>query len=319
MDWFTLSLLGAAALSVTGIIDKLVLSRYVRDPLAYLAVLVLMQQLLILIIPLLFGWGFVYPETIYAIASGGLQIVLWAAYLMALQKEETSRVAAMVFVFPAFVFMGAVLLLGEALEAREYSGGALLVASALLISYRPGSSGSSGRSALHSGPHSEANSGNRLTRSAFLSPALGYMAVFWVFTASYALLSKYLLSFMNEWHLILWSSLGSLLALLPLLARAGLRREALGYLRDGRLLLLALFADELFDILGRGAFIFAYAAGSVSLVSSVAALQPFITLAYVMLLSLFVPGLISEELDSRTLALKLLAVIMIVAGVYLVS
>jgi len=297
VDWLFLSLLGASALAVTGVIDKFVLSRYVRNPLAYLAALVVIQQILIVAIPAYFGWGFVYPQTLYALAAGGCQVILWAAYLFALQVEETSRVAAMVFVFPVFVFLGAFLFLGETLAARNYAGGALLVCSALLISYRSTQGG---------GP-------------AIFSPALRYMTVFWVFTAAYALSAKYLLAFMNEWHLILWSSLGSLLAVLPFLWHEPVRKEFFAYFRGGPVLLLALFADELFDFLGRGAFIFAYAAGSVALVSSVAALQPFLTLVYVILLGVFIPGILVEELDRKTMALKTIAILLIVVGVYLVS
>lgn len=297
MDWFILSLVGASALAVTGVIDKFILSKYVRDPLAYLAALVVMQQMLIAVIPLYLGWGFVYPQTIYAMAAGSIQVVLWAAYLLALHIEETSRVAAMVFVFPVFVFLGSFLFLGETLAAKDYAGGALLVGSALLISYRPAEPG---------GP-------------AIISPALRYMAVFWIFSAVYALAAKYLLDFMSEWHLILWSSLGSLLAVLPILCREPMRREFAAYFRRGPFLLSALLADEVFDFLGRGAFIFAYAVGSVALVSSVAALQPFITLIYVIALGLFVPGVLEEELDRKTIALKTVAVILIIAGVYLVS
>ena len=297
VDWLFLSLLGAAALAVTGVIDKFILGRYVRDPLAYLAALVVMQQILIVAIPAYLGWGFVYPQTLYALAAGGCQVVLWAAYLLALQVEETSRVAALVYVFPIFVFLGAFLFLGETLAAKDYAGGVLLVCSALLISYRPAQGG---------GP-------------AVISPALKYMAVFWVFTAAYALAAKYLLSFMNEWHLILWSSLGSMLAVLPLLGRESVRKEFATYFRSGPFLLTALLADEVFDFLGRGAFIFAYALGSVALVSSVAALQPFLTLVYVILLGLFVPGILQEELDRKTMALKTVAILLIVVGVYLVS
>ena len=297
MDWLFLSLAGAAALAVTGVIDKFILGRYVRDPLAYLAALVVMQQILIVAIPAYLGWGCVYPQTLYALAAGGCQVVLWAAYLLALQVEETSRVAALVYVFPVFVFLGAYLFLGETLAANDYAGGALLVCSALLISYRPTQGG----------------------RPAIVSPALKYMAVFWVFTAAYALAAKYLLGFMNEWHLILWSSLGSLLAVLPLLGRESVRNEFATYFRSGPFLLSALLADEVFDFLGRGAFIFAYAVGSVALVSSVAALQPFITLVYVILLGLFIPGILQEELDRKTMALKTVAILLIVVGVYLVS
>jgi hypothetical protein len=57
------------------------------------------------------------------------------------------------------------------------------------------------------------------------------MAVFWVFTAAYALAAKYLLSFMNEWHLILWSSLGSMLKCLLLLDVS--RLENICHFRSG--------------------------------------------------------------------------------------
>lgn len=297
MDWLFLSLVGAAALAVTGVIDKFLLGRYARDPLAYLVALVTMQQILIVAIPIYWGWGYVFPQTLYALAAGGCQVVLWAAYLRALQVEETSRVAALVYVFPVFVFLGAYLFLGETLAAKDYAGGTLLVCSALLISYRPAQGGV----------------------PAIFSPALKYMAVFWAFTAAYALTAKYLLAFMNEWHLILWSSLGSLLTVLPLLGSEPLRKEFAAYFRGGPFLLTALFADEVFDFLGRGAFIFAYAIGSVALVSSVAALQPFITLVYVILLGRFVPGILQEELDRKTMIMKTVAILLIVVGVYLVS
>ena len=297
VDWLFLSLLGASALAVTGVIDKFILNRYVRDPIAYLAALVIMQQLLIVAIPVYLGWGYIFPQSIYALAAGSCQVVLWAAYLLALQQEETSRVAALVYVFPVFVFLGAFLFLGETLAAKDYEGGALLVCSALLVSYRPAQGG----------------------KPAILSPALKYMAVFWIFTAAYALAAKYLLAFMNEWHLILWSSLGSLLAVLPLLGHRPIRRELAAYFCGGPFLLFAFLADEIFDFLGRGAFIFAYAASSVALVSSVAALQPFITLVYVILLGLFVPGIVQEELDRKTIAQKTFAILLIIVGVYLVS
>lgn len=145
------------------------------------------------------------------------------------------------------------------------------------------------------------------------------MAVFWIFNAAYALAAKYLLAFMNEWHLILWSYLGSLLAVLPLLGRESVRKEFAGYLCGGRFLLLAISTNEIFDFLGRVAFIFAYAASSVVLVSSVSALQPFITMAYVILLGLFVPGIQPEEMDRKTMTLKTAAILLIVVGVYLTS
>jgi drug/metabolite transporter (DMT)-like permease len=297
VNWFFLSIIGAASLAVTGVIDKFILGKYVRNPLAYLVALVFLQQIFVVTIPFFVGLGFVYPQSLYALATGGALVILWAAYLQALQVEETSRVAALVYVFPIFVFLGAFVFLGEILTIKDYAGGALLILSAIVISYRPA----------------------QIDSPAIFSPALKYMAIFWVFAAAYALAAKYLLAFMDEWHLIMWSSLGSLLAVLPLLGVKEIRKEAMTYFCSGPFLFCALMAEEVFDLLGRGAFIFAYSVGSVALVSSVSALQPFITLIYIILLGLFVPGILQEELDRKTIALKTAAIVLIVAGVYLVS
>ncbi len=284
-------------MAVTGVIDKFIMGKYVRNPLVYLVALVVLQQVFVVPILVYAGWGFVYPQSIYAMVAGFAQVILWAAYLRALQIEETSRVAALVYVFPVFVFLGAFVFLGETLTAKDYAGGFLLVSSAFLVSYRPAKKG----------------------ENVVFSPALKYMAVFWVFTASYALAAKYLLAFMNEWHLILWTSLGGFMMVLPLLGKFEIRKEVSEYLRISPYIFSVLLADELFDFLGRSAFIFAYSLGSVALVSSVSALQPFITLFYVVLLGLFVPGIMPEEMGRKTIALKIAAILLIVAGVYLVS
>jgi hypothetical protein len=155
--------------------------------------------------------------------------------------------------------------------------------------------------------------------SLIFSPALRYMLLFWIFYATYSISAKLLLSFMDEWHLIMWLSLGNLIAVQPFLLKKAVRSEICGYLQKGRSFFSALLAEEIFSFLGRGALIFAYAVGSVALVSSVAAMQPLFTLVYVVALSIFIPGLLKEELDHRTLFLKLIAVCMIVIGIYLIS
>lgn len=301
MDWFAFSIAGAACLAVTGIIDKFYLGKYVHNILAYLFVLVVIQQIFLLPVLAYAGLVFVYPQSLYALSIGVVQVILWAAYLRALSVEETSRIAGQVYVFPVFVFLGEFFLLGETLRPSDYIGGALLVAAALLISYHPAS-----------------NSGSNPGRGK-ISPALKYMAVFWIFTAAYSLASKYLLDYMIEWHLIVWSSLGSLVAVFSLLVRGEVRREVGSYFRSGPRLLSILFLNELFDFLGRGAFIFGYALGSVALVSSVSALQPFITLIYVLILGVLVPGALVEDMNGRTIGMKIGATVLIVAGVYLVS
>jgi drug/metabolite transporter (DMT)-like permease len=145
------------------------------------------------------------------------------------------------------------------------------------------------------------------------------MFLFWIFYAAYSIAAKYLLDYMDEWHLVLWLSLGNFLAVLAFLIQKGVRKELAGYLHAGPVFFSSLAAEEIFSFLGRGALIFAYALGSVALVSSVAALQPFLTLVYVLFLSIFIPGILKEETDKRTISMKFMAVVLIIIGIYLVS
>ena len=55
------------------------------------------------------------------------------------------------------------------------------------------------------------------------------------------------------------------------------------------------------------------------MVSSVSALQPLMVLLYVVVLSIFVPGLLEEELDRHSIMRKLAAVVMVSLGIYLIS
>lgn len=298
MDWLSLALVSTASFAVTVIIDKMLLSRYVRSSTAYLIVLLIIQQFFASLIFAFVGAGFAYPASVYGMLAGLSQAAMYVSYLRALKVEEVSRVTSLIFVYPLFVFVAAAALLGEMLTARDYAGGILLVVSAFLVSYRPSDTG-----------------------NIVLSPALRHIIFFWFFSTIYAIAIKYLLSFMDEWHLYIWTSLGTLLAVIPLLADRTIRAEISGFfaIRKNSHLVGAVILEEIFDFLGRILSMFAFALGPVALVSAVGALQPVITVVYVLALNLFMPGLLEEEIGKRTLALKLLAGILVLVGVYLVT
>jgi uncharacterized membrane protein len=299
MSWFDLALLSTAAFSAAVLVDKILLSCCIRSSTAYLLALVLLQQIFVVLAAAFAGWGFEYPYSLYGLLLGVVQAILYAAYLRALKVEEASRVTSLIFVYPVFVFLGSALLLGEVLSPRHYAGGLIIVASALLVSHRL--------------------SGRSLAFLPAFSPALKPLFIFWLCSAIYAIGIKYLSAFIDGWHIFIWSSLGMLFALLPLLAEGSLRAEALEFFRTGPGLLVAIALEEIFDLMGRLLSIFAFASGPVALVSAVGALQPTITLAFILIIGLFMPGPLAEEADKMTLAVKLLAALMVAAGIYLIS
>lgn len=298
MNWLVFAIIGTASLATTGILDKFILSRYIKNSAAYLVALILVQQLFAVLILVFKGVEFVYPTSVLALISGSFQIVLWVSYLRALQVEEVSRVMPLVFIYPLFVFAAAALFLGEVLTPTRYTGALMLVLSAVLVSYKPA---------------------KEKTSLVLLSPAVKYLFFFWVFLALYATTAKYLLSFMDEWELYFWTSLGNLIFSIPLLGNHGVRIETFSLFRKGPRVLGAILLEEIFDFLGRIGLIFAYALGSISLVSSVNALQPLIVLIYVILLSLFLPGILREEIGRETLAFKFAAVILVAFGMYFIT
>ncbi len=297
VNWFVFSLLGAAFLAVTGVLDKFILEKYVHNSHSYLVALIVLQQVFAFGIFIIMGPGYVYPQSLYAIIVGIIQIAYWAAYLKALKLEEASRIAALVYVYPIFVFPMAYLFLGQALSIGDLFGGLLLVISGILISYRPATN----------------------IRSLIRSPAIKYMFLFWIFYATYSVCASYLTGFMDQWHVIMWLSIGNLIAVQYFVLGKDVRSEICGYLHNGKTFTSAIISEEIFSFSGRGALIFAYSLGYVALVSSVAALQPFFTLVYILILGIFRPGLLVEEKDKRTIALKVLAIFLIIIGIYFVS
>ena len=76
--------------------------------------------------------------------------------------------------------------------------------------------------------------------------------------------------------------------------------------------------EKVFDFMGRLFSIFAFALGPVALVSAVGAIQPTMTLIYILVLSQFVPGIL-EDINRKTLTLKFIGFALVVLDLYLVT
>lgn len=291
--------MGTIFFSAAGVLDKLLLSSYACDSKAYIVCQVVVQQIFTIPILILMGVDFVYPGSVLAMALGALQILPSIFYLRAVQVEEASRVAALEYFYPVFVFLGAFFFLGESLTIKHWIGGLLLITGVLLISCRFKRNGS--------------------YCASMISPALRPFISYWISMAIYCIALKCLLASVDEWQLYVWSSFGSLMAAMPLLIDSAVRNEVQGFFGSGTSAIGGLISEETFMFLGIIFSIFAYALGSVALVTSVGALQPILTLILVVVLGLFLPGRVKEELDRNSLFQKSLSFIIVLIGIYFVS
>lgn len=323
MEWLTLAFLGTIFFSVAGILDKLMLSSYTDDSNAYIVCQVLASQLFTIPVLFMVGANFVYPQSLIAVLFGSLQVFPSFFYMKALKIEETSKVTALEYVYPLFVFIGSVLLLGEVLELKHCAGGLLLLIGTLLISYKKNGSDLNG---LYSnGSTNNCSIINGLIIKPFLSslsPAIKPFLSYWVLTAAYYISLKYLLVTIDEWNLYIWSSLGSLMVVLPLMGIQSIRSEVKSFFSQGRMAVGALISEETFQFLGIIFSIFAYAIGSVTMVSSVGALQPIMTVLLILGLGILTPKLakaMDEKTDRGSLKRKGISFVVVAIGIYFVS
>ena len=299
-------------------LDKLLLSSYTDDSNAYIVCQVLASQLFTIPVFLIVGANFVYPQSLIALLFGSLQVFPSFFYMKALKVEETSKVTALEYVYPLFVLIGSVLLLGEVLELKHCAGGLLLLVGTLLISYTKNGSD-------HNDLYSNLSNNNSLNIKPFLralSPAIKPFLSYWILTAAYYLSLKYLLISIDGWNLYIWSSLGSLMVVLPLMGIRSIRSEVKSIFSQGSLAVGTLISGETFQFLGIIFTIFAYAIGSVTLVSSVGALQPIMTVLIILVLGILMPKMVkamNEKTDWGSLKQKGISFIVVAVGIYFMS
>jgi uncharacterized membrane protein len=297
MSWLVFALLSTISFSAAGLLDKFFMSHQNVSPKAYLACQILMQQLFTIPVFILAGVKFSYPGSIYATIVGAFNVIPTIYYLKAIQKEEASRVAAIEYLYIIFVLLGAGIFLGEALGMRQCVGGLFLLASIIAISYKRDPA--SGISAI--------------------SPAIKYFYIYWILTAAYHLSLKYLLGSADEFSIYAWASLGNLAMVAPMLADAEIRTGVFTQFKRGASSFGAMFSEEVFHFSGTLFSIGACAAGSMASVSIVSALEPFLSLVFIMALSTLRPGLVEEELNFKAVMQKGAAFSLLVLGIYVIS
>jgi len=302
MEWLIFALIGTTFFSAAGVMEKLILSSYIEDYKALLVCQILVSLFCIIPVFIIIRPDFVYPGSVFAFIAGSLQILQTIFYLKALQIEEVSKVTALENVYTIFIFIGSVILLGEKLEPKVCVGGLLLLVGSILISF-------------------QRNSPNGMASFRALSPAIKPFMLYWILTAIYYLSLKYILISTDGWDFYIWSSWGSLVAIMPLIGIQSIRYEAKKFFRKGNFAVFTLISAEILMFLGIIFSIFAYSVGSVTLVSSVGALQPMLTLLLVLMMSIFIPGLtkkMEENIEWDSLVQKSVSFIFVLVGIYFV-
>src|SRR3989304_213517 len=286
--WAVLSILAAFLWAITNAVDKFVYSKWIKHQHVFAPALILAPISLITAFIIYFTQGFAQLSFIHlllALFSGAVFAVLIILYIKAVQIEEVSRVIPLFYLAPAFTAIMAALFLSEVFAAIDYIGIALLMLGAILIS-------------------------TRSLKQISLGKAFWLMFLAALFWAISLVVTKYLLNFTDYWTIFAYARIGTFLSISPLFFFYF--KDLVATLKEhGAKVVTVIGLSESLSLSATLSITIASAVGFVTLVNALAAVQPFFILAIAAALSIFYPKILKEDVDKKTIALKLIAITII--------
>jgi uncharacterized membrane protein len=276
------------------IIDKYVLSKWIREPFVILIIVGIIGLIAAGGIYFLYGFQPLSNINVFlALSAGILHLVAYAFYFKALKIEEVSRVVPLFYLSPVFLLFLAAIFLGEIFTPLKYLGVILLVIGAMLISLKNFSTISFGK-------------------------AFYWMICSALFLALNSILIKYLLRFTNYWTIFAWERVGNGIATIPIFYLY-LSELLITVRKYGKKVISLLSVTEVINILALLLITIATSVGYVTLVNALASIQPFFVLIFTVILSVFYPSVLKEEVKRSIIFLKILAIILIFVGAILIT
>jgi drug/metabolite transporter (DMT)-like permease len=108
--------------------------------------------------------------------------------------------------------------------------------------------------------------------------------------------------------------------ILPSLAVPSFRKTFVGEFKKlKRNVVFVIAFSSGFWLLGAIFFFYAASSGPITLVSTISIISPFATLLFAALITKRWPKILKEEIDSVTFSLKLISILLIIFGVYLIA
>ena len=297
VDWASIAVLSTAIIGLVNIIDSHLISRRMPSLRAFL----LPASIVTLIFGLVLFYLFPLPEDIgiwpltVTIASGMLRTFSVGILLYTMKREEVSRVIPVANTYPVFVAIMAVPLLGETLHYPQWIAIIIVVAGAVMVSARRSPGGST----------------TWLGRSFFL--LIGSS----LFMAVSNVAAKYALAYISFWNMFYIGAFCMSGFFLLISLRPQILKE-LGNMKRRNSAMTLLAINEILVVIGAVLLFWAMARGPVSLVSTIVSSRPIFVVIYALILSRASPMFLEWQSGKGILALRLIAITMIVGGIAII-
>ena len=293
MSWILFSILAALTWAIVNTVDKYILTKWVRKPIVPVMILGIIGVLASILVYLFHGFSTLsYLNIALAFVAGIFYILMNIFYFKAVKVEEISRVVPLFYLTPLFVLILAAIFLGEIFTPLKYLGIFLLVIGAILISSK------------------------NFIKISF-GKAFWFMVLSSLALSISAVMTKYLLNFADFWTIFSWTRIGMIFALIPIFyfSFPDLMSTVKEY---GKKVVGVMFLNESINVVGVLLITIATAVGYITLVNALSSIQPFFVLSFAVILSIFYPKILKEEISKSTVLQKLIAIILMFVGAILI-
>jgi transporter family protein len=298
MSWIVFAIITQVLLAVSNFIDKFLIDKRIRDPLLVTILAGLVSFLLGLLIFLFRGFSLIETTQLVLILISGILLEIYLIpYFKALTMDDASRIVPLFQFMPVFVLILSYIILGEALTGKQFLGSVFIIGGGFVLAVKKIEGGSIFK----------------------LRKSLWLMVIASLLYAVTGVLFKWVVVAQDFWLTLAYENIGMGIGAIILLLwpsyRAGFRRETKKLKLSTWGLLLV---NETVYILALLSMFYAILLGSVALVSVIGGIQPFLVLLYGLILSIWFPSVIEEDIQKGTVFLKALAILLIFIGGYLV-
>lgn len=294
MGWLPITIIGYFFNSISIIVDKSLLNKKIPHPVVYTFYISLLGAVAFLLAP--FGLHLISATNfIYSIISGFFFTLALLAMFSALLRSEASRVTPVIGSFsPLFILTLSYFVVRERLSLEQTIAFILIFLGSVLISYR-----------------------RRYQDKHIKSIWLAILSAF-LFAVSYVL-AKYVYDEVGFISGFVWARIGSFIAAIFLLMPKKNRRVIQDNFKsrgDGAapLMIIGQAAGALSSILVN----IAISLGSVTLVNALQGLNYVFLFFMVLILGKWHPEWLKEELSREIIVQKIIAILLIVVGLYLI-
>lgn len=303
MNWFLIALLPPVLWSITNHIDKYLLTRFFKGG-AVGAVMIFSASIAILLLPII---AIIHPAVLHQFnlsyllitANGTLYLFATLPYFYALNKDDASLTVPLFQMIPVFSFILGYIFLGETLTLTQIIGGLIIIVSSIFISLKI-----SEIRKLH------------MKWDVFFLMTLSSL----LFTLNFIFFKFFALK-TDFWTTSFWEYIGfGLFGIFLLVFIKSYREGFLRVIKVNKLQVLGINGtNEVINIIAKISFNYASILTPVTVVWIINGLQPFFVFVFGIILTVLFPKISKEDISKRTLIQRIIAIVAITFGVYLIN